>query len=218
MRLLLALLFALPSPAAAMGYSVSKARASSGHELNVVRMAGLVDNGEWAGWMQALSRTDPGLDTLFVVDSPGGAVPGGFFLLGKVEAYLAERAAAGRRDAVLVEKQCSSMCIPFYYAFPSRYARAEASFGFHGVSLGGLADDAEQTGLYLRRLTGPAAARGDADLLRWVEEAKSRSMFSTHALTRLSAAELVEQRAGLVPASGLVPSSGDALERLAAGL
>lgn len=214
MRLLLALLFALPPPAAAMGYAVSKARTSSGRELNVVRMGGLIDNGEWAGWTQALSSTDPALDTLFVVDSPGGAVPGGFFLLNKVEAYLAERAAAGRRDAALVERQCSSMCIPFYYAFPSRFALPAASFGFHGVSLGGLADDAEQTGLYLRRLTEPARSRGDAELLRWVEEAKSRSLFSTHALTRLSGAELAAQRAGLVPASGVVAAWPDALERL----
>lgn len=218
MRLLLALLFALPAPAGAMGYAVSKARSSAGRELNVVRMAGLIGNGEWAGWMQALSETDPALDTLFVVDSPGGAVPGGFFLLNKVEAYLAERAATGRRDAVLVEKRCSSMCIPFYYAFPSRYALPAASFGFHGVSLGGLADDAEQTGLYLRRLTEPARRRDDADLPRWLAEAKSRSVFSTHALTRLSAEQLVKERAGLVPAAGVVPSFGDALERHASGL
>lgn len=217
-RLLLLLLLACPAAAQAMDYSLSKAGTSSGRRLNVVRLGGLIDNGEWAGWMYALSRLDPALDTLFVVDSPGGAVPGGFFLLNKVEEFLQAQAAAGRRAAILVEKQCSSMCVPFYYAFDSRYALATASFGLHAVSLGGLADDPEQTGLYLRKLTEPAARRGDADLLRWVPEAQARAIFSTHELTRLSAEELVRERAGLVPVSGLVPSFQDALERHAAGL
>lgn len=212
--ILLAALAAVCRPAAALSFAVDKARTSSGREVNVVRMAGLIDNGVWAGWLDAVSRADPALDTLFVVSSPGGAVPGGFFLMGKVEEYLAARAAAGRRDWILADRDCSSMCVPVYFLFDKRLSRPDARFGLHGVAMGGFADDADQTALYLGRLTSTATRRGDAAFLAWLDEMKAKAVFSTHALTPLSGRSLVEAGAGLVSPGGLAADEREALERL----
>jgi len=210
--LLLAALLAVP--ARAMRYDVGRARTSAGRQVNVVRMTGIIDVGEWAGWIDAVSRLDPALDALFVVSSPGGSVPGGFFLMTKIDAYLAERAAAGRRDWILADADCSSMCVPVYFLFPRRLSRPGARFGLHSVSMGGIADDPGQTDLYLGRMTDAARRRGEDGFLRWLQGVREQGAFSTHELTPFSGRALVEQGSGLVSPEGLADGVNDAAERL----
>lgn len=216
--ILLAALAAFCRPAEAMSYAVDKVRTSAGREVNVVRMAGLIGNGDWSGWADAVSRVDPALDTLFVVSSPGGMVPGGFFLVGKVEDYLAARAAAGRRDWILADRDCSSMCVPFYFLFEKRLTRPDARFGLHGVAaLGGFADDPGQTDLYLGLLTKAARRRGETAFLAWLDGMKAKGVFSTHELTPLPGRTLVQDGSGLVSPDGLAADEREAIERLDAG-
>lgn len=197
-----------------MGYDVSTVKTSSGRTIDVVRMRGMIENGEWAGWMQATSRLDPSRDTLFILDSPGGAVPGGFFLLNKIEEYLEARKAAGRQAWAMIEKSCSSMCVPVYFEFDKRLAQPDAFLGLHSVSIGGIADDPEQTGLYLGRLTKSAERRGDQRFPAWLKDARARGLFATHDLSKVPAKELVAQDSELVSPDGLVTGVSDAVEKL----
>ncbi|MBI3552394.1 MAG: hypothetical protein HY077_07735 [Elusimicrobia bacterium] len=215
-RLLLCLLTVLASaPAGAMLYDVTRVKVK-GLPINVVRMSGLIENGEMGGWQWAVSRLDPSLNTLFILNSPGGTVPGGFMLLTLIEEFLRSQAQAGRTASVLVTKECSSMCVPVYFMFGRRLALPSARFGLHGVSLGLIGFDPEQTQLYLGRMRSKAAERGQDGFARWIAQKSSEGVFSTTELTRINASELASQGSGLVETAGLVDDEAAALERVGA--
>ena len=210
------LLLLTPLRCAAMSYSLGAARAASGARVNVLRLSGLIAGGEWGPWSYYTSLLDPALDTLIVVDSPGGAVPGGFFLLGKVEEFQARQAAAGRKVAVLAARDCSSMCIPVFYFFDRRMAEPDARFGFHGISLGGLGYDPEQTALYLGKLRDKAKERGDGRVGSWLSARASEGVFSSADLKPIAARALAAQDSGLLEPESVVADEQaaiDALER-----
>src|SRR5437879_4588863 len=103
MKYLLAVLMGYGSTAYSLNYEASKVTSKSGHEINVMRMSGLIEDREGLHWMVEVPNLDPQLDTLFVLDSPGGNVPMGIFLIRKVEEFLNAQAQAGRKTWIVVE-------------------------------------------------------------------------------------------------------------------
>jgi hypothetical protein len=214
LKAILFLLAACGSSAFAMNYEISKVRGPAGHEINLVRMSGVIEDREWMHWMAEIPQADPQLDTLFILTSPGGNVPMGMFLIRKVEDYLKAQALLNRKTWILVEKDCSSMCVPLYYAWENRFAFGDSRIGLHGVSLGGLGFDPDQTNLYFHNISDRAQGRGDVETVNFMNAMRARGEFSSTALTAHTAGDLANQGSGLVPDHGIVASEAELIEGL----
>lgn len=217
MILTTALLLSGMQPLSAMAYWVEKAKTSSNHEVNVIRMEGAIQVNEVLGWMANLRRIDPELDTLVIVTSPGGAFPGGTMLMNRAEEFISAQRERGRKVSVLATRDCSSMCIPFFYLFDSRLSFGDTRFGFHGISAGGIAFNPEETALYLKRMEEKAKDRHDSLFPNWIGRKKSEGVFSGTSLTPLSARQLAEENSGVVATQDLVEDERRAIDRLDSG-
>lgn len=205
------LLTAAPSPA--MNFKISHSAASSGRKLNVVHMSGAIDQGEFSRWKEAVAYLDRNNQTLFVIDSPGGSVSDGFFLLDKIAAFLREEKAAGRTTAILAAGKCASMCVPMFYMFDRRFAEETVQFGLHGMWFDNYGVATQETTLYLDRMNAIAGPRKDERTPKFLTRMREAGVFSTTESTRFSSQELLEA-SGIIPADGIVASESAALERL----
>jgi ATP-dependent protease ClpP protease subunit len=214
MKYLFTFLMSYGSLAHAMVYEVSKATSTSGHEINVMRMSGLIEDREWMHWMIEVPQLDPKLDTLFVLSSPGGNVPMGLFLIRKVEEFLKVQAQSERKTWIVVEGDCSSMCVPLYYTWENRFAIGASRIGLHGVSLGGLGFDQDLTDLYFHNIADRAQARNDQETAAFMNKMRAAGEFSSTGLTGHSAADLARQGSGLIPDDGVVASEAALIDLL----
>lgn len=203
--ILLAVCTALPALAYGMNYEVTRHPVRSGGEVNVVHMSGMIAPGEWQEFMGATGEIDPKLDTVFVLDSPGGNVPMGLFLIRKVDEFLQVQATNQRQVWVVVEKDCSSMCVPLYTAFAKRFAVRDSRIGLHSVSVGGLATDSDMTKIYLQSIRDHAISRNESGLLSWLQAVVEHGDFSTSALTPYKVQEL----SALTPSENILANEED---------
>lgn len=211
----LTLLFVITSFAAhafGMGYGVSKTRTASGQEVNVLRLEGQVVIMEWRGWQQAIVALDPNLDTIVYLSSPGGNASHGLFMLGRVEEFQETWKANGHRVVAVAERDCSSMCVPLYYAFENRLAVTGTRFGIHAVH-DELGPNPEFTQAYIKNLNDRAEARGDSDMLNWVRSKVAEGAFETAKLVATSADELARIRSGIVSIDAIVSNEDEGLAR-----
>lgn len=204
---------ALPEQALAMNYKLSHQLLPSGETVNVLRMEGQITSGEWALWKRAVSNLSPDQNTLFVVRSPGGDAAHGLFLLNHVEEFLADQKALGREVAVLAEKDCSSMCVPLYYAFPRRLSYPTTRFGLHAIH-DDMGSNPAFTANYLNKLREIARSRNDQDMLNWLSEKEHSGAFSTPELDVNLASDLESHHSGIIPDGSLISSETMAAEKL----
>ncbi len=215
MKLLVALAICsvVSFPAAAMDFEVSGITNKSGHKLNIVRMKGAIDNREVRRWSHATSLLDPDFDTLFVMNSPGGNVPIGLFTIKQIGEFLSQQAQNGRTSWIVIEGQCSSMCVPMFFTWPNRFAVTDTKIGLHGVSDGGLGDDSDLTKAYLDNMRERARERGETTALTWIEKMVARGEFSSFRLTPYPAQDIAKDQ-GLLAPEGIVGSVDQLIERL----
>jgi len=196
-----------------LDYDIRKVTNAAGHTLNVVRMVGVMDAQEALRWMGETSEIDSTLDTLFVIDSPGGNVPMGIFTIKKVDEYLTQEAQNKRKTWVAIEGECASMCLPLFYAWPNRFAVADAKFGLHSPSDGYFGSDADLAKLYLDNMRAHGQARGETSALSWIDQMVRQGEFSTPTVTFHSAQD-VANAGGIVPAAGIVSSIDQLIQQL----
>src|SRR5689334_13062588 len=89
----------------ALEFEIGKITNKAGHTLNIVRMKGVIDNREARRWIGEIAALDPQLDTLFVLNSPGGNVPIGLFTIKKIEQFISEQALNKRATWIVIEGQ-----------------------------------------------------------------------------------------------------------------
>jgi ATP-dependent protease ClpP protease subunit len=193
-----------------MDYKIEKKTNSSGHTLNVVHMSGLIDAKEVRRWLAVTSELDRNLDTLFVLDSPGGNVPMGLFTIKKVDEFIALQTQKLRHTWIAIEGQCSSMCIPLFFAWPNRFAVQNTKIGLHGVSDGGLGFDSESTQFYLNSIKDHALARKESAVIAWINQMEAKGEFSSSVLTPFP----VQDLAGFLPSENIVSSTDQLMDLL----
>lgn len=211
-----ALMFALfilsGSQAFSMSYSIQKALTPAGKQINVVRMTGEIANGEWALWKGMVASLDTRKDTLFILQSPGGNAAHGLFMLQHVEEFLESQRTAGHQVSVLAVKDCSSMCVPLFYAFENRLSYPDTRIGLHAVH-DEMGTNTEFTQNYLKRLRAIAIGRGDRDMLRWLSEKERAGAFASVELDKNRAEDLALEHSGIIVEEGLVENEKKAIER-----
>lgn len=175
--------FVITLNASAMEYKLEKKTNSSGHTISVVRMKGLIGAKEVQRWLAITSELDANLDTLFVIDSPGGNVPIGLFTIKKADEFISEQSLKGRHTWIAIDGECESMCVPFYFTWPKRFAVRNSKIGLHGVSDGGLGFDSETTDFYLNSIREHARARGEQNILEWLSRMISNGEFWSSNMT-----------------------------------
>lgn len=199
----------------AMKYESSQVQVGSdGRLINRLRMSGIIEPGEWQRWTAMTEALDPALDTLFVLDSPGGNVPMGLFLIRKVEEYLSQQAQHQRKTWVLVEHDCSSMCVPLFFTWENRLAISDSRIGLHGVSLGGLAYDNDLTGFYLADMRKRAEVRQDVKSTAWLNEMVKEGEFAGTKLTPHLSQDLATSGSGLIAPENIFHSEEETLREL----
>ena len=166
-----------------MDYKIEQKTNSLGHTLNVVHMSGLIDAKEVRRWFAAISDLDNNLNTLFVIDSPGGNVPMGLFTIKKVDEFITAQAQSGRQTWIAIDGQCESMCVPFYFSWPKRFAVRNSKIGLHGVSDGGLGFDQETTDFYLNSIREHARSRVEDNVLAWLNQMEANGEFWSSTMT-----------------------------------
>lgn len=206
-------LFTCGQMSAALTIKVGRALSGSGQSVNVLHMKGVIFTTDWSQWMQAEASLDPQLNTLVVIDSPGGQLGGGLFMIRtRILPFLQREKAAGHTVVILASKDCSSMCLPVFNAFSNRLAVSGTRFGWHGVSLSGLGTDPLQTSLYLDSLYANAKSQNNVQFVQWLNE--HGRTFSGNKLEPISAESMAEQNSGFINKSQLVGSEAEALLRL----
>ncbi len=83
-------------------------------------------------------QIDPDLDTIFILESPGGVVSDGSYIISRLDSFQKVQAARGRSTLVYVgpERRCASLCTAIFMSFRNRFSARNAHFGFHGASVG----------------------------------------------------------------------------------
>jgi ATP-dependent protease ClpP protease subunit len=196
-----------------LDYDIQKVTNASGHTLNVVHMFGVMDTKEVFRWTGETSELDPGLDTLFVLNSPGGNVPIGIFTIKKIDEFIAQETQNNRKTWIAIDGECASMCLPFFYAWPNRFAVADAKFGLHSPSDGYFGADADLSKLYLDNMRVHGEARGETSALAWLNQMVSKGEFATSTVTFHSAQDIANA-GGIVPAGGIVSSVDQLIQQL----
>lgn len=212
LTLLFAYVLAFSANALGMGYGVTTTRLASGQSVNVLRMEGQVVVMEWRGWQQAVAALDPALDTIVFLSSPGGNASHGLFLLGKVDEFQEASKANGRQVTVVAERDCSSMCVPLYYAFENRLAVTGTRFGLHAVH-DELGPNPDFTRAYIKALRDRAEARGDTDMLKWLLSKEAQGAFATAKLDATPADELARKHSGIVGPDAIIRDEDAGFER-----
>ena len=87
-----------------MSYHLKTYQDKSGRGLNIIYMSGAIDAVDWGQWQATTSLLNSDLDTLVVVDSPGGEIPGSAFLINKIDTFIQEQAANGHKVAIYINK------------------------------------------------------------------------------------------------------------------
>jgi ATP-dependent protease ClpP protease subunit len=187
------------NPAQAMIYQIDKLTNHSNHTLNVVHMSGEMDDKEWQRWTFEIQELDQQLDTLFILNSPGGNVPVGFFTIKKVEEFLAAQAKAKHKTWIAIDGQCASMCLPLFFTWPNRFALTASTIGLHGVSDGRLGYDADLTRSYLDNMREHARSRGETSALNWINQMVAEGEFSSPELTPHPVKEIANENGILTP-------------------
>lgn len=207
-RIFLSLLFIVGGHSAqAMDYDFQKVTNKNGHTLNVVYMLGVVDLMEVRRWLFLPNQLDSSLDTLFVLNSPGGAIPTGLFVINTIEEFIANQEANHRKTWIVIDGQCASMCVPLFFAWPHRFAVKDTKIGLHGVS------NPDETRFYLDNMIKSAKARGEADALNWLNQKISNGEFWSTKLTRHSAQDVAKEN-GLLKSDGIVDSIPELIDQL----
>lgn len=201
------------SSALAMNYKISEATSLTGSKINVVHLTGEIVIGEWALWKQMVFKLNLKRDTLLVISSPGGNAAHGLFLLNHVDEFLRTQYNAGYEVAIMATRDCSSMCVPFYYSFPIRFAKEDTRFGLHAVH-DEMGANSEFTKQYLNRLFETAQVRGDRNTIRWLNEKMAAGVFASSELDVNRAGDLAITNGGLVTESSIVDSESLAMKRI----
>ncbi len=189
---------------------------SQAEQTNLVTLDGYVDETDGPRLKEVLeNKIDKKLNTLFLVNSPGGQFETGPVLIKIIKTFQTEQIANGKAVTGYVgdQNQCASLCTVIFLHFQYRLLAPEVRFGYHAPNFFGLpmVDEIKQ----IKEMYHAAAVEHKNEKFStWL--AKYPSLLEESDITWFSAEKLIAENSGVSTSSQLFPSVREVISYLGA--